>query len=266
MQKKTISSIIMIVILIPLVIIGNLPFILLAVSVGLGSFYELIKFRETKKGFPFIIKIIAYIITALLIFNNTNAMDLTYVLDYRLVAFIIIGILGPIVFINNNKKYNIQDALYLIGSTLFIGISFNLIILLRNYGLGYLLYLLMITITTDSFGYLTGSCIGRYKLSPIISPNKTVEGAIGGSLAGTIISSIFYITFVDQMANIYFIIFMSLILTLFAQLGDLVFSAIKRYYNTKDFSNLIPGHGGILDRLDSIIFVVLAFIITIGLL
>ncbi len=266
MSKKTISSIIMIAVLIPLVIIGGLPFILLAVGVGLGGFYELIKFREVKKDFPFLIKVIAYIITALLIFNNTNSMDLTYVLDYRLMAFIIIGILGPIVFFNDNKKYNIQDALYLIGSTLFIGISFNLIILLRNYGLGYLLYLLLITIMTDSFCYLTGSCIGRYRLAPVISPNKTIEGSIGGSLAGTIIASIFYITLIDQGANIYFVVIMTLSLTLFAQLGDLVFSAIKRYYNTKNFSNLIPGHGGILDRLDSIIFVVLAFIIIIGLL
>ncbi|NLA33488.1 MAG: phosphatidate cytidylyltransferase [Tenericutes bacterium] len=266
MTTKVISSIIMIIVLIPIVILGGLPYNLLALLIALGGFYELIKLRERKKEIPFIVKIIAYIITTILIFNNTNEMGFSYALDYRILALVIISMLGPIVFLEKDKNYNIQDALYLISSILFIGISFNLLILLRNYGLNYFLYIIVIANITDTFCFFSGSCIGRHKLAPKISPNKTIEGSVGGSIAGTIISTIYYLTFVDPLANVYFIIFVTLILTIFAQVGDLVFSAIKRYYDTKDFSNLIPGHGGILDRFDSIIFVVLVFIIIIGLL
>ena len=82
---------------------------------------------------------------------------------------------------------------------------------------------------------------------------------IGGTVFGVLIPTIFYYLFVNNVTPIYVITFITLFLSVLGQLGDLVFSAIKRYFSKKDFSNLIPGHGGILDRLDSIIFVVLGF-------
>ena len=82
MTTKVISSIIMIIVLIPIVILGGLPYNLLALLIALGGFYELIKLRERKKEIPFIVKIIAYIITTILIFNNTNEMGFSYAVDY----------------------------------------------------------------------------------------------------------------------------------------------------------------------------------------
>ena len=100
---------------------------------------------------------------------------------------------------------------------------------------------------TDTFALFTGMFIGKNKLAPSISPKKTIEGFIGGALMGTFIATSFYVTVINQSMPL--------------QLGDLVFSFVKREYGKKDFSNLIPGHGGILDRFDSLIFVVLAFIL-----
>ena len=132
--------------------------------------------------------------------------------------------------------------------------------------MNYLLYLLLITTMTDTFALLSGMLVGKHKLCPNISPNKTIEGAVGGSIMGTIIASAFYFTVINSSISLVFLIFITCLFTIIGQVGDLVFSSIKRYYDVKDFSNLIPGHGGILDRFDSLIFVTLAFIIIVGLI
>ena len=111
----------------------------------------------------------------------------------------------------------------------------------------------------------TGKLFGKHKLAPNISPNKTIEGSLGGSLVGTIVASIFYILVIQDYASVLSIIGLTFCLTIIGQLGDLIKSSIKRYENIKDFSNLIPGHGGILDRLDSIIFVMMTYILIMGL-
>ena len=117
---------------------------------------------------------------------------------------------------------------------------------------------------TDTFALLTGMFIGKHKLAPTISPKKTVEGFVGGALMGTFIATSFYTTVINPAMPLVFVIFITLLLSCVGQMGDLVFSFIKREYDKKDFSNLIPGHGGILDRFDSLIFVVLAFILVHG--
>ena len=107
--------------------------------------------------------------------------------------------------------------------------------------------------------------VGKHKFTSI-SPKKTIEGLIGGTFMGTFVGVAFYHTVINPSMSLLFIIFITMFLSLIGQLGDLVFSAIKRYYDKKDFSDLIPGHGGILDRFDSIIFVVLAFIIVLDII
>ena len=101
--------------------------------------------------------------------------------------------------------------------------------------------------------------IGRIKLSKEISPSKTIEGLIGGLIFGTFVPIVYYKTVINTDINIINILSITLFLCILGQLGDLSFSAIKRYFGKKDFSNLIPEHGGILDRFDSIIFILLGF-------
>ena len=123
--------------------------------------------------------------------------------------------------------------------------------------------MLLITVITDTFALITGKLIGKHKLAPNISPNKTIEGSLGGSILGTFVASAYYLTVIDGGKSLLLVILITFVLSVIGQIGDLVFSAIKRYYKQKDFSDLIPGHGGILDRFDSLIFVVLAFILLI---
>ena len=124
-----------------------------------------------------------------------------------------------------------------------------------------MIYLFLITILTDTFALFIGKSFGKHKLAPLISPNKTIEGAVGGSVVATILASLFYIFVVKDYSSIIIVIVLTFVLSLVGQLGDLIKSSIKRHAGIKDFSNLIPGHGGILDRLDSIIFVMMAYIL-----
>ena len=266
MTKRIISAIVLIAIFVPFIIIGELPFTIFMSVLSILGLYELLKVRETQKKFPLLLKIFAYLLTCYFCLYNTNSIEFINKFDYRVMAFIIFLFISPIVFINNNEKYNITDALFLIGSVLFIGLSFNLMIITRNYDITYVIYLLLITTITDTFALFTGSLIGKHKLCPKISPKKTVEGLIGGTLMGTFVATIFYNTLISSTVPLVTVIMLTFVLCLVGQLGDLVFSSIKRYYDVKDFSNLIPGHGGILDRFDSLIFVVLAFTILIEIL
>jgi phosphatidate cytidylyltransferase len=107
---------------------------------------------------------------------------------------------------------------------------------------------------TDSGAYFIGKATGKTKLWPEISPNKTVEGSIGGVVSALLVAVLFAI-FSEINATIFTLMAITVVLSIFGQIGDLVQSAFKRHFNVKDSGNILPGHGGILDRFDSLLFV-----------
>jgi len=255
----------MIFIAVPILFQGGIPFKLFAILLGEISLYELLSVRETEKKFPLIVKILSFIVLAIIIyFSNINTIN--YYVDYKYLILLFGITFLPVIFLNNNFKYSISDAFYLMGSVIFLGTTFNLITITRNVDLSHFIYLLLITIFTDTFALLCGKFMGKHKLCEKISPNKTIEGAVGGSILGTIIATTFYIFAINSSANILILIVTTLLLSIIGQIGDLFFSSIKRTYNVKDFSNLIPGHGGILDRFDSFIFVVMLYTLFINII
>lgn len=263
MTKRIISAIILVAVFVPFLVIGGVPFAVFTGILGILGLHELIHIRESRKSFPFIVKLFTYILFIILMVISYGKFDFQFSLDIRYISAIIFLFLTPMVFINDSKKYNLNDALFLIGSLLFLGISFNLMSVVRDYNILFIIYLLLIQTITDSFALITGRLIGKHKLCPIISPKKTIEGSIGGSVMGTFIAVAFYVCVINSMVSLPLIICITLALSIVGQMGDLVFSAIKRYYDKKDFSDLIPGHGGILDRFDSLIFILLAFLFVI---
>ena len=266
MKTRIFSAILMLLLFIPLLVVGGKVFAIFMAILAVMGLYELLKIRETKKKFPFLMKVFAYVLVLFFSLRNFSSIEFITTLDYRIMTFIIFAFLMPMVFINDNKKYNLNDALFLIGSTLFIGLSFNLVIITRNYDILYIVYLLLVTTLTDTFALFTGKLIGKNKLAKDISPNKTIEGTLGGLFMGTAIPVVFYHVAINPEWSLVVLSIITLLLSIVGQIGDLVFSAIKRYYGKKDFSELIPGHGGILDRFDSIIFVILASIIFLGII
>lgn len=265
MRKKSNSSMIFILLLliafISSLLLGKLCFAICMSIFAIFSLRELLLIRGKNK-IPVELELLSYILVVLFTMNNFSFDLDIFLLDYRLISLLILIDLIPLVLINNKNKYNISDALYLIGSTMFIGLTFNLMLLFRSYNSDYVIYVFLIAFCTDLFAYITGKYIGTHKFMSTISPKKTLEGAIGGLFMGTLIPSLYFISSIYSQVPFYAVFLITAGLSILGQIGDLVFSFIKREYGKKDFVN----GGGILDVLDSIIFISLAFVMFISLL
>ena len=266
MKTRIISAGVVLAVFIPLLLLGGNLFNIAIILISLIGLKEFMDIKSTKKEIPAFIRFIAYIIMIIVMLNNVGKTELAFSLDYRLLSGLFICFLLPTVLYHDKEKYSVNDAFYLIGGVLFLSISFSLIMLIRNTSLYLTIYLFLISVVTDTYAYFTGLLLGRHKLLESISPKKTWEGMVGGTFFGTVIPVVFYHMLVSQVTPISHLIIVTLFLSILGQFGDLVFSSIKRYFGKKDFSNLMPGHGGILDRLDSIIFVVLGFIFFIAII
>ena len=264
LKVRIISAVVALIIVIPLLIYGKIPFYIGVGVIGIIGFNEMLTLINKEKEIPKLVKYISMICFVLFILYAVNESE--FVIDFKLVIISTLLMLLPLIFYGDNKKYNSSDAFQLLGVTLFLGISFHYLLVLRNISIHTLFYLMFITIMTDTFAHFFGVNVGKNKLCPSISPNKTVEGMLGGTLFGTFIGMVYYLTFINQSANVLLVIFTTLFLSLMAQFGDLVFSMIKRKYDVKDYGNIMPGHGGVLDRLDSLIFTILAYVLLITIL
>ena len=126
------------------------------------------------------------------------------------------------------------------------------------------IFLALATLGADTFAYFVGRAIGKHKLNPRLSPKKTIEGSIGGIVCGGLLA-LAYAYFMHIPYPLTHLALMSFVLATTGQIGDLTFSSIKRTFEVKDYSQIFPGHGGVLDRFDSIIFnsMILGFLLTL---
>lgn len=206
-----------------------------------------------------------------------------------------VGIIALIYFFLSflDDRYTIGHVFYYLGMLVFIGLCFQAVLYLRyapfslfraasidvetpafRFGQSSFLivYMLIGVFANDIFAYILGMLFGKRKMNPRISPKKTWEGFIGGCVCSFLLSFAFgmitaatgypVLPFLD-IEHWYYILTISLLMPLIATIGDFIFSAIKRYFAIKDFGDLLKGHGGILDRIDSILFTSLFVAITI---
>ena len=257
MKKRVISAVIAFIIFIPLVILGGVYLKITGCILGVLAMKEFLELPHKHKR-PMYVDIIFYAMVILLIFMD-NKREVYYLLG-ALLPFL------AVIYCNDNKKYNADEAFKLVGMLFLVGFVFHKFLIIREDNILKFVYLFLITMLTDTYAHMGGSLIGKHKLAPKISPNKTWEGAIIGGVFGTLCAAVFYYILIDGNVNVLGLLIITLFLSTLGQLGDLFFSAIKRNHNIKDFSNIMPGHGGVLDRLDSIIFVIIGYIILSGIL
>ena len=246
MKQRVISSVFIVAITILAAYFGGILLDCTLMFVGIYGSYEFINVSRKKFDLiPFMLMVLTII--GLYFFNQ-----------YRLIIMMIelIALLALAVF-DESESFISVGAIFMMSVILGFALYFMKYVQgINKWMFG---YVIIISYITDTFAYLIGSRFGKHKLIERISPKKTIEGSIGGWVFAVIISLIwaYYFNFFGIDRNIIFV--SSIILPIVSQIGDLVFSLIKRNYDVKDFSDLIPGHGGILDRLDSNIFCIIVF-------
>ena len=176
-----------------------------------------------------------------------------------LAAFIVLAFVCMVVEYGKDNALSFTDMSAVFAAGLAVPLALSCLLRLRMmpYGGGMVLIPLVAAFCSDSAALFTGMACGKHKLAPQVSPKKTVEGAIGGLVGGIVGMVIFRIVFffcTVHSLNILWCMLLGLVGAVMGQLGDLSFSAIKRQCGIKDYGRLLPGHGGVLDRFDSVIF------------
>lgn len=250
MKTRIVSGIIGAIVLFVVLFSGEIIFNIAVGIISLIAIYELLKACGIQDKKPlFIAGLIADL-----------AITLTMVLGFNplYTICIFIGVLF-ILLMTNREKNMYEDICKTLFSTMYVSLFMGHLILIRALDKGvYLVWIVILcAFLTDIFAYFGGSLFGKTKLCPKLSPKKTVEGAISG-VAGSLLGMLVY-GYILKSAFGFSLDFIELavvavITSVVSQLGDLSASSIKRQYGIKDYGNIMPGHGGAMDRFDSIMF------------
>ena len=308
MKKRIITGIILACVLIPCVYFGGIPFLVLALFLaGMGAYEMMHMFYRsypTLKTLQYIVPVMCVIIVFLMylsaefgfgsdIFIDDGEMTYQAIRTKLLynfwvltaVALFIASCFAATLFI---KGSGAKDMMACATTICYCGIIMGLaasieylqpvsastILPNNRFGGRGFAYVFLIVTTTDIFAYLIGRKIGKHKLCPDISPNKSVEGAIAGGICGAILGTagafLFQLVSFDAsisvLSNILLalaVFLVSAIISIMGQFGDLIASKFKRSYDIKDYSNIFPGHGGVLDRFDSLLMAGASFYILV---
>ena len=275
MKKRIITAIVALIIFVPVLIFADTwIFPAVAAFASAVACFEMFSCIGQKKNLIFTIP--AYIIAVFfpLFVRFTYVSDQVSRSDFIKLA-LAVAVIAPLymfaVAVFQSKKLPVTDAGLAAISCFYIISALTALVYIHDFiPFGKHIYLLCFICAwvTDSFAYFTGMLLGKHKLIPEVSPKKTIEGAIGGVVFCAISMVVFGIViekFFNPVGSIhtnYLVLVISgIVISVISQIGDLIMSLIKRKYQIKDYGKLFPGHGGVLDRCDSILAVTLAIAI-----
>ncbi|MCT4776168.1 MULTISPECIES: phosphatidate cytidylyltransferase [Exiguobacterium] len=242
-------------IFVTLIALGGSPFVILMGVLALIGLSEFTLMRNHKlMAFPFLVTslLVAFPFILLLLERRLVLDDLPMSTNQWMVLGLMLLLFWTVV---TKNRFTYEDASFYFVSAVYLVVGFSSFALVRlsEDGLVKVLLVLFMIWATDSGAYFTGKAIGKTKLWPSISPNKTIEGAIGGIISAIVLGIVYVL--IEPVLPILEVLVLAVVVSVVGQLGDLVQSAYKRQYNVKDSGHLLPGHGGILDRFDSMIAV-----------
>lgn len=256
MKQRIITAVIALVLFVPVVYYGGWLLQVVTAILAVIGVFELFRMKglellslegalailgtlslvvPLKEWFPFLPK-------------EVTALHLFYIFVMALLALAVFS----------KNTYSFEEAAFPALVSLYVGMGFGSFLLARSNGFEVLMYALFIVWATDIGAYQFGSMYGKNKLAESISPNKTIEGSIGGILSAVVVALLYFIAVPAATTfhhSVIVMMFLTVIFSVFGQFGDLVESAYKRHFGVKDSGKLLPGHGGILDRFDSLLFV-----------
>ncbi len=264
MKIRTITSVFILLVTIPLIVFSKYIIYALAVSaLCVMATFEMLRALGVEKNW--LLSVPAYILAPLMPFACYFVEpDTTFVYLLTIAALMftyLIYLMGVSVFSKGKIPFSLISKIF--TAMTYVIVSFSSMSIIRyideQVGVYQLALLFIVSWICDSAAYIVGSLIGKHKLIPEISPKKTVEGAVGGVVFAGICYMLFGLIVdlaVEGMkVNYIALAFFGIILAVVSQLGDLVASVIKREHGVKDYGTLLPGHGGIMDRFDSILAV-----------
>ena len=277
MLKRIITAIVALCVFVPIVIFSDTWVFPVAISLcAVIGIIEMLGCIGHKKNLFFTIPlcIVAAFVPLYMRYSYENGANLFEALKLVIgIAFIVaLYVFGVAVFAN--KKIAVTDAGLIFAMSFYIVAAFGAIVYIHDFiNNGVYIYLLTFICAwvTDSFAYFSGRFFGKHKLIPSVSPKKTMEGAIGGVIfcvIGMLVFGLVIEKFFNPdgliEANYLVLAISGVFISVVSQIGDLIMSLVKRHYGIKDYGKLFPGHGGILDRFDSVLAVslILAFICT----
>lgn len=267
LRTRVISSLIGLMLLFAVVLSGKYVLgaaLFVIALVGMHEFYNAVESAGYKP-----IRIVGYVSCLPIFFIGLNGsigridtyIDLFKSINYFSFGLFVIIIILFSISIFKHDIYNLNDIALTVFGIFYVAFLFSFLVLARNLKHGsYFIWLVFIGWATDIFAYFAGRSFGKNKILPSVSPNKTVEGAIGG-VVGCVIATLLYGLFLNQRnliepnIPIFHYVIIGILNGTLSQLGDWSASSIKRYVKIKDYGKIMPGHGGVLDRFDSILFV-----------
>ena len=301
MKRRIITGLVLAFILLPVVIVPALIriFDLVIYLVAIVASFELVNMYSHEKKIHIAMKITNAFLTIILMMSIINyfhiycydslmlsllrALKMDMFLSPAVAVITIFVIMMSIMVIN--PSYTVSDVGKFFISIMYIGVCTGAVTVLRYFGVRFIVYLAGITVLTDIFALVFGMAFGKHKMAPVTSPKKTWEGAIGGTtiatIAGTLIiflypqfsyifhngnsieffNGVFRYNEFTTVGKIFSALALSGFLSICSQIGDLLASKLKRTYGIKDYSQIFPGHGGVLDRFDSLFFASSIFLI-----
>lgn len=252
MRQRFITGIIGSMIMIPIIMSDSL---VVNIAVAVFSFfllYELyIAVGLSKNIFLFLLGLCSSFLFTFGGVDHSNFV-LQFIFLYMFLLFLC--------YLSFHKTMRLGDIAIVFFLTMYVSYCLATVVFVRKMEDSGRLYIWLIFLgawLTDIFAYLTGRTFGRHKLCPLISPKKTIEGAVGGVLGAVITYFVFgkiVQAFYNCNVDYVLLCILAIVVSIMSQLGDLAASAIKRQYSIKDYGSIMPGHGGLMDRCDSVLF------------